>query len=346
VNSICGAGFSADISFSFFSETKCRKAIGQKNRRLFRPLLQKAGLDGSSERPLSSGELCESQEKKMNKWLCLVACLGLLVLGCEKGGKESKSSQKTATANAARHNPTPPAAGSQSTISADKKQDKGGNEAPVKAPAADKNTSKAPPLPPLKKTGGRGPLVTYSPEHVVEFTKDLGTGTLMAIIETNHGTLNCELFEKKAPKTVANFVGLARGKREYIDVKTGQPTRGAYFDGTTCHRLIPNFMMQCGDPTASGSGGPGYRFPDEFHPELRHTTGGMLSMANSGPSTNGSQFFVTERATPHLDNRHAVFGRCKEIELIKKITRLPKMDNDPSRPKEPVVLKKVTIVRI
>ncbi|HIN86599.1 MAG TPA: peptidylprolyl isomerase [Myxococcales bacterium] len=262
--------------------------------------------------------------------LTLLACLALLIPGCKK----ENSTAKSAAQGAAKHTPVPNKIGSATT-------DKD-------TPKSTKKAAAAPPIPPLKKSAGRGPLVSYSPGHLAEFTKDLGTGTLGAIIETNHGTLNCELFEKQAPRTVANFVGLARGKREYIDAKTGQPTRGAYFDGTRCHRVIPNFMMQCGDPTGTGRGGPGFRFADEFSPELSHSTGGMLSMANAGPSTNGSQFFITERPTPHLNNRHAVFGRCKEVDLIKKITRVEKDPNDRSRsrPKDPVILKKVTIVRI
>ncbi len=284
----------------------------------------------------------------MKTTLTLLACFALLVPGCNK----KDSTAKSAVQNAKKHNPASDNIGSAATDKGIAKKSAPPSNASSQGvkdtPKAANTVTKAPPIPPLKKGSGRGPLVSYSPGHLAEFTKDLGTGTLGAIIETNYGTLNCELFEKQAPRTVANFVGLARGKREYIDTKTGQPTRGAYFDGTHCHRVIPNFMMQCGDPTGTGRGGPGFRFADEFSPELSHSSGGMLSMANAGPSTNGSQFFITERPTPHLNNRHAVFGRCKEVDLIKKITRVEKdpSDRSGSRPKDPVILKKVTIVRL
>ncbi len=126
---------------------------------------------------------------------------------------------------------------------------------------------------------------------------------LTATITTNKGDIKLKLFPDETPITVANFVNLAQ--------------RG-YYEGIKFHRVIPDFMIQGGDPTGSGSGGPGYRFKDEFDPKLKHDSAGTLSMANSGPGTNGSQFFITERPTPHLDNKHTVFGQCKEIELIKK----------------------------
>ncbi len=120
------------------------------------------------------------------------------------------------------------------------------------------------------------------------------SGKLYCTIKTDKGDIRIELFADKAPLTVANFVNLAE--------------RG-YFDGLTFHRVVPNFVIQGGDPTGTGRGGPGYRFADEFHPDLRHDGPGTLSMANAGPGTNGSQFFITHTATPHLDNRHSVFGR-------------------------------------
>lgn len=120
---------------------------------------------------------------------------------------------------------------------------------------------------------------------------------MQAIIKTNKGDIRLDLFADKTPVTCANFINLAK--------------RG-YYDGVTFHRVIANFMIQGGDPTASGSGGPGYRFEDEFHPELRHDSPGILSMANAGPRTNGSQFFITHGPTPHLDNKHSVFGKVVE----------------------------------
>lgn len=171
-----------------------------------------------------------------------------------------------------------------------------------------------------------------------------GDGTLHARLETTLGTFVVRLFEDKVPNTVANFVGLATGAKEWKDPRTGQPGSGPYYDGTIFHRVIPRFMIQGGDPTGTGTGGPGYRFADEFHPELRHNRPGLLSMANAGPNTNGSQFFITEVPTPHLDNRHSIFGEVIEgIELIATVTGQPRNQRD--RPFEDIVLQKVSIYR-
>ena len=137
-----------------------------------------------------------------------------------------------------------------------------------------------------------------------------------ATFKTDKGDFVVELFADKAPRTVNNFVFLARD---------------GFYDGVTFHRVIRDFMAQGGDPTGTGSGGPGYQFADEFHPALHHDGPGILSMANAGPNTNGSQFFVTHRATPHLDNRHSVFG--KVIEGLDVLTAIP--DRDPGRAREP-----------
>ena len=170
-----------------------------------------------------------------------------------------------------------------------------------------------------------------------------GKGKLYATFKTSLGDIHCELFEKLAPKTVANFVGLARGTKEWTDPKTNKKMVGKpLYSGTIFHRVIPNFMIQGGDPLGRGTGGPGYRFEDEFNPKLKHDQPGTLSMANSGPNTNGSQFFITEVPTPHLDNRHSVFGRCMEINLVKKIARVEKRG---SKPVKDVVLKEVEITR-
>ena len=172
-----------------------------------------------------------------------------------------------------------------------------------------------------------------------------GTGPLMATLKTNRGTLVAKLFEKEVPNTVANFVGLARGKRPFRDPKSGEWVTRPFFDGLTFHRVIPNFMIQGGCPLGSGVGTPGYKFADELHAKLVHDKPGILSMANSGPNTNGSQFFITERPTPHLDKRHAVFGEIVEgLELLKKIARVPTEPGN--RPKEPVVIEKLTIHRL
>lgn len=172
-----------------------------------------------------------------------------------------------------------------------------------------------------------------------------GTGDLYARFRTTLGNIVVRLDEEKAPKTVKNFVGLATGTQEWKDPRSGDAKTGVpLYDGTIFHRVIPDFMIQGGCPLGQGTGGPGYRFKDEFHPDLRHKGPGVLSMANSGPSTNGSQFFITESATPHLDNRHSVFGSTVAgLDIVKKIAQTPRGRND--RPNTDVVLQKVEIFR-
>jgi peptidyl-prolyl cis-trans isomerase A (cyclophilin A) len=147
-----------------------------------------------------------------------------------------------------------------------------------------------------------------------------GDGDLRAVIHTNRGDIELNLFEDRAPKTVANFVGLATGERTWKDPDTGEERNDPFYEDILFHRIIPNFMIQTGDPTGTGRGGPGYRFADEFHDDLRHDREGRLSMANSGPDTNGSQFFITLRETSHLDDKHAVFGQVVDgMDVVKEI---------------------------
>jgi peptidyl-prolyl cis-trans isomerase A (cyclophilin A) len=149
-----------------------------------------------------------------------------------------------------------------------------------------------------------------------------GAGDLYAVFQTSRGNIVIKLFEKDAPKTVANFVGLATGKQEWVDPRNGQKSKAKLYDGTVFHRVIPQFMIQGGDPLGTGTGGPGYRFEDEFQSGRKFDRPGLLAMANSGPSTNGSQFFITEVATPHLNNRHTIFGEVvKGQELVPQIAR-------------------------
>jgi peptidyl-prolyl cis-trans isomerase A (cyclophilin A) len=169
-------------------------------------------------------------------------------------------------------------------------------------------------------------------------------GPLYATFKTSMGDVVVQLFEDKAPKTVANFVGLASGTREWTDPKTGDKVKRPLYNGTIFHRVIPGFMIQGGDPLGNGTGGPGYKFEDEFNPDLRHTKGGILSMANAGPNTNGSQFFITLGPTLHLDNRHSVFGEViKGQEVIVAIGNAARDARD--RPTKDVILKEVVISR-
>jgi peptidyl-prolyl cis-trans isomerase A (cyclophilin A) len=163
-----------------------------------------------------------------------------------------------------------------------------------------------------------------------------------AHFETTLGDFTVELFDTKTPNTVANFVGLAEGTKPWTHPKTGERHTKPYYDGIIFHRVIQGFMIQGGDPLGLGYGGPGYQFDDEFHPDLRHDRAGILSMANAGPKTNGSQFFITLGPTPHLDRKHSVFGAViKGMDVVQKIGATPVDRND--RPITPVVMKKVTI---
>jgi cyclophilin family peptidyl-prolyl cis-trans isomerase len=175
------------------------------------------------------------------------------------------------------------------------------------------------------------------------YIKDLkGKGPLTATIKTSMGDFHCELLDKVAPMTVANFIGLARGKHKWRDPKSGKVSNKPLYNGTIFHRVIPEFMIQGGDPLGNGTGGPGYEFGDETSAEAKHDRGAVLSMANAGPGTNGSQFFIPEVPTPHLDGKHTVFGYCEEVDLVKKIARVP---TDGERPKTDVVIKSIEIKR-
>jgi peptidyl-prolyl cis-trans isomerase A (cyclophilin A) len=155
-----------------------------------------------------------------------------------------------------------------------------------------------------------------------------------AVFDTTEGRFKVKFFDKEAPNTVKNFTDLAEG------VKTGKP----FYNGLVFHRVIPDFMIQGGCPQGTGRGGPGYNFADEFHPSLKHSKPGLLSMANAGPNTNGSQFFVTVAATPWLDNRHSIFGEVVEgYDVVEKISKLPRDGSD--RPKQDVRINTVTIER-
>jgi peptidyl-prolyl cis-trans isomerase A (cyclophilin A) len=166
---------------------------------------------------------------------------------------------------------------------------------------------------------------------------------LRAHFTTSMGDFTIRLFEDEAPKTVANFVGLAEGTKEFVDPASKKKTTRAFYDGLVFHRVIDGFMIQGGDPLGTGTGGPGYTFADEFAPTLRHRGAGMLSMANAGPNSNGSQFFVTLAATPWLDNRHTIFGEVIEgLDIVKRIGTTPTRSD---RPVTPVTIEAVKIVR-
>ena len=168
-----------------------------------------------------------------------------------------------------------------------------------------------------------------------DYKEDIERAT--AVFETNQGTFEAELYAKECPETVWNFINLAEGRQE-------TSREGNFYDGLIFHRVIKGFVIQGGCPSGTGTGGPGYRFDDEFDASLRHTDEGILSMANAGPGTNGSQFFVTLGPTPHLDDNHSVFGKVTEgMDVIRKIESTQTGPGD--RPAEDVVMEKVTIKR-
>jgi peptidyl-prolyl cis-trans isomerase A (cyclophilin A) len=168
------------------------------------------------------------------------------------------------------------------------------------------------------------------------------TETLTATLRTNQGTIVVRLFPDHAPKTVRNFAELAEGSRDWTDPRTGQPSRASLYNGTIFHRVIPDFMIQGGDPLGTGTGGPGYQFGDEIHPDLAFTRPYLLAMANAGPGTNGSQFFITTVPTPWLNGKHTIFGEVVEgKDVVDAISQVDRDRRD--RPAKDVVLESVEI---
>ena len=165
-----------------------------------------------------------------------------------------------------------------------------------------------------------------------------------ATLHTNHGDIVLNLFGDQAPTTVDNFVGLASGTKEYTDPETGAKKTGKFYDGLTFHRIMDGFMIQGGCPLGTGTGGPGYKFADEFHPELMFSKPYLLAMANAGPGTNGSQFFITLGPTPHLNRRHTIFGEVADQasrDVVDEIGHVRTGFND--KPTQPVVIESVDI---
>jgi len=175
--------------------------------------------------------------------------------------------------------------------------------------------------------------------------------SIFATLHTSAGPIRIELFPNHAPKTVANFVGLAEGTKEYTDPRTGQPGQGPYYNGVIFHRVIPNFMIQGGDPTGTGTGGPGYNFNDEIHPELVFDRPYLLAMANAGKrsdgsGTNGSQFFITVSATSHLNRKHTIFGEVTDDASRRVVDAIATARTNRDRPLDDIVIEKIDIERV
>ncbi len=176
------------------------------------------------------------------------------------------------------------------------------------------------------------------------YMAEFGAGdALIATIATTAGDVECELYWRKTPRAVAAFVGLAVGKRVWKDPESDEDVKRPYFDGTAFFRVVSNFVIQGGDPTDSGRGGPGFTFDDEILPELRFDRPGVLALANNGPDTNSGQFFITLRAAPHLDDRHTIFGSCTPADVIRTISQTPV--NASGVPDSPERIKKITFLR-
>jgi peptidyl-prolyl cis-trans isomerase A (cyclophilin A) len=187
-------------------------------------------------------------------------------------------------------------------------------------------------------------LMAQTPAHGEEKAKKSeAKKDKIAVIQTSEGEIKVKLFADRAPKTVDNFVGLATGKKEWTDPKSGKKMKGkALYDGTIFHRVIPDFMIQGGDPLGMGTGGPGYTFEDETSPSDSFDKPGILAMANAGPNTNGSQFFITVKATPWLNGRHTIFGEVTEgMSVVEKIVAAPRDAMD--RPNKAITIKKIKI---
>ncbi|EON32290.1 Peptidylprolyl isomerase [Gordonia terrae C-6] len=173
---------------------------------------------------------------------------------------------------------------------------------------------------------------------------DMTTQKTSAVIHTNRGDIKVDLFPNHAPKTVENFVGLADGSKEYSKPNASGGNSGPFFDGSVFHRVISGFMIQGGDPTGTGMGGPGYQFGDEFHPELQFDRPYLLAMANAGPGTNGSQFFITVGPTPHLNRRHTIFGEVTDPASQQVVDAIATTSTDRSdRPLDEVVIEKIEV---
>jgi peptidyl-prolyl cis-trans isomerase A (cyclophilin A) len=273
----------------------------------------------------------------MVKWIRAALAVSLLVaVGCDS----SKSVK-----------PTTEAPKETGAAEAADKTAKMAEKAPAKeaAPAAGGDSKQAEPAAKAEAVpvGDKKPAGELKPgQNSPTFLEGIdGNGPLVATIKTTMGELKCELYQEKTPQTVLNFVGLARGLKAFKDPASGQWVKRPFYDGIEFHRVIPKFMAQVGDPTGSGRYNPGYRFADEIRGDLKHTRGAILSMANAGPGTNGSQLFLTEVATPHLDGRHTVFGMCRDsdIAIVKKITGVP--TGPGNKPLQPLKIEKITFSR-
>ena len=204
-----------------------------------------------------------------------------------------------------------------------------------KAPPSARETGPAPEAA-TKPIAGPIELLPPAREELKAYLADVaGDGRLHTEIETSAGTIHCELLPDTAPMAVANFMGLAMGRRAWLDPESDEHIMGTgFYDGVTFHRVVSGYLIQAGDRTGTGKAGPGYTFPDEVDPKVRFDHPGALALANTGANSNGSQFFITERAMPHLNGRHTLFGHCDDLDVVRRISTAP-ASND-GQPENPV----------
>ena len=271
------------------------------------------------------------------------AVIAVLALSCKAAPPEPEPAPKV-RAEPAKDEATDAAADQQREaqqrlreVMAQRQGEKLGGQLPDKRHISGARMSKAAP-----DAGGPDPL--GGKFTLEDATKGLpAKGKLVAEIKTAQGTLSCELYDDKAPITVANFVGLARGLRPFKDPKTGEWVKRPAYDGTVFHRIIKGFMIQGGDPTGTGAGEPGYVIPDEIWPGGKHDQRGLICMANRGRDTNGMQFFITDAAKPHLDGGYTIFGKCTPDEVIEKLASSETIGD---KAVNPPLMERVTVKRV
>ena len=218
------------------------------------------------------------------------------------------------------------------------------------SPAAAQTSTAKPAPPATAKPATEKPATATAPAAPAATASKYGPG-IYAHFTTSHGNFIARLYDKDAPMTVQNFVGLAEGKKQWTDPKSGRPVRRAYYNNSTFHRIIPNFMIQGGDPLGTGFGGPGFNIKDEISPKFKHDRPGILSMANTGqPNTGGGQFFITVAPYPSLDGKYSIFGEVVEgLEVVMAISKVPTTGpkgTPANRPLKPVIMKSVRIERV
>ena len=272
----------------------------------------------------------------MTRWIAGIVCaIALMAAGCGGAPEPARPADTPAATPAPTPAPTPTP-----------------EAAPPATPTEKPTTPAETPAPSTEKPATTPPAETAkpaAPEKPAVSAEKYGPG-VYAHFTTTHGNFIVRFFEKDAPLTVQNFVGLAEGKKQWTDPRTNRLVRRPYYNNLTFHRIIPNFMIQGGDPTGTGFSGPGFKFNDEVSPKLKHDRPGIVSMANSGPNTNGGQFFITVAPYSSLDGKYSVFGEVVEgLDKVVAISKVPTTGprGDPqNKPLKPVIMKSVTIERV